>query len=314
MLDQFKTEVIEGLSKKQQKTLPSKYFYDKKGDELFVQIMALPEYYLTRAEMEIFQIKTKDLINALDLSKAKKYDIIELGAGDGTKTIHLLRELIKQNFDFEYLPVDISRNALQGIEKFINRELPSLVVKSNHNDYFNALQDLKQNGRTKIILFLGSNIGNLTDELATEFIYQLGENLHIGDKIILGVDLKKSKDIVLPAYNDCKGITAQFNINLLDRINAELGANFVINQFVHAPVYDEINGIAVSYLKSLTDQKVVIGERTFNFQKDELIHTEVSRKYDDEVLKKILSKTDIRWENKILDSNQLFADYILEKK
>lgn len=314
MLDQFKTEVIEGLSKKQQKTLPSKYFYDKKGDELFVQIMALPEYYLTRAEMEIFQIKTKDLINALDLSKAKKYDIIELGAGDGTKTIHLLRELIKQNFDFEYLPVDISRNALQGIEKFINRELPSLVVKSNHNDYFNALQDLKQNGRTKIILFLGSNIGNLTDELATEFIYQLGSNLHIGDKIILGVDLKKSKDIVLPAYNDSKGTTAQFNINLLDRINAELGANFVINQFVHAPVYDEINGIAISYLKSLTDQKVVIGEHTFNFQKDELIHTEVSRKYDDEVLKKILSKTDIRWENKILDSNQLFADYILEKK
>ncbi len=314
MLDQFKTEVIEGLSKKQQKTLPSKYFYDKKGDELFVQIMALPEYYLTRAEMEIFQVKTKDLINALGLSKDKKYDIVELGAGDGTKTIHLLRELIKQNFDFEYLPVDISRNALQGIEKFIKRELPSLVVKSNHNDYFNALQDLKQNGRTKIILFLGSNIGNLTDELATEFIYQLGENLHNGDKIILGVDLKKSKDIVLPAYNDSKGITAQFNINLLDRINAELGANFVINQFVHAPVYDEINGIAVSYLKSLTDQKVVIGERTFNFQKDELIHTEVSRKYDDEVLKKILSKTDIRWENKILDSNQLFADYILEKK
>ncbi len=314
MLDQFKTEVIEGLSKKQQKTLPSKYFYDKKGDELFVQIMALPEYYLTRAEMEIFQVKTKDLINALGLSKDKKYDIVELGAGDGTKTIHLLRELIKQNFDFEYLPVDISRNALQGIEKFIKRELPSLVVKSNHNDYFNALQDLKQNGRTKIILFLGSNIGNLTDELATEFIYQLGENLHNGDKIILGVDLKKSKDIVLPAYNDSKGITAQFNINLLDRINSELGANFVINQFVHAPVYDEINGIAVSYLKSLTDQKVVIGERTFNFQKDELIHTEVSRKYDDEVLKKILSKTDIRWENKILDSNQLFADYILEKK
>lgn len=284
MLDQFKTEVIEGLSKKQQKTLPSKYFYDKKGDELFVQIMALPEYYLTRAEMEIFQVKTKDLINALGLSKDEKYDIVELGAGDGTKTIHLLRELIKQNFDFEYLPVDISKNALQGIEKFLESELPSLVVKSNHNDYFNALQDLKQNGRTKIILFLGSNIGNLTDELATEFIYQLGSNLHIGDKIILGVDLKKSKDIVLPAYNDSKGTTAQFNINLLDRINAELGANFVINQFVHAPVYDEINGIAISYLKSLTDQKVVIGEHTFNFQKDELIHTEVSKMYDDEVL------------------------------
>lgn len=313
MLNQFKNEVIEGLSNKQQKTLPSKYFYDKKGDELFVQIMALPEYYLTKAEMEIFEKKTNELVEALSLTKNKKYDIVELGAGDGTKTVHFLRELLNQNYDFKYLPVDISKNALDGIEKFLKSELPSLTVKPNHNEYFNALLDLKQNGRTKIILFLGSNIGNLTDELASEFIYQLGANLHSGDKIILGVDLKKPKEIVLPAYNDSKGITAQFNINLLNRINLELGANFNTEQFSHAPVYDEKNGIALSYLKSLKNQTVNIDHHVFKFQKDELIHTEVSRKYDDDVLKWILSKTNIRWKNKITDSKQLFADYILEK-
>jgi dimethylhistidine N-methyltransferase len=313
MLNQFKKEVIQGLSKTTQKTLPSKYFYDKKGDDLFVQIMALPEYYLTRAEMEIFQEKTNEIIAALQLDKNKKYSIVELGAGDGTKTIHLLRELINLECDFEYLPVDISINALDGIKSFLNDELPTLVVKPNHNDYFKALESLKQDGTTKIILFLGSNIGNLIDEQATEFIYQLGSNLEKGDKIILGVDLKKSQDIILPAYNDKQGITAEFNLNLLDRINNELGANFDRNNFAHAPIYDENIGIAKSYIKSLAKQTVTLDEIEFHFEKDELIHTEVSRKYDDSVVKQILSKTDITWEHKITDANNFFADYILER-
>jgi uncharacterized SAM-dependent methyltransferase len=176
MFNKFKQDVIKGLSKSPQKTLPSKYFYDKKGDELFVKIMALPEYYLTRAEMEIFKNKTEELISALYLNKKEKYDIIELGAGDGTKTIHLLKKLISLEFDFEYIPVDISKNALEGLNTYLKNELPDIVVKPNHTDYFKALNDLKQDGRTKIILFLGSNIGNLLDEQATDFIYHLGSN------------------------------------------------------------------------------------------------------------------------------------------
>lgn len=311
MLEQFKKEVIEGLSKTGQKTLPSKYFYDKKGDELFARIMALPEYYLTRAEMEIFQEKTDDMIAALDLEKDKKYSIVELGAGDGTKTIHLLRELIRRKCDFEYSPVDISIDALDGIRTFLKAELPTLVVKPNHNDYFKALESLRKDGTVKIILFLGSNIGNLVDGQATEFIYQLGSSLEMGDKIILGVDLKKGKEIILPAYNDSQGITAEFNLNLLDRINRELGANFNRANFVHAPVYDEVVGIAKSYIESKITQSVTVGGHVFHFEKGELIHTEVSRKYDDQVVKQILSRTDITWEHKITDSNNLFADYIL---
>ena len=313
MLEQFKKEVIEGLSKIAQKTLPSKYFYDKKGDELFVKITRLPEYYLTRAEMETFQEKTSDIIAALHLDQGKKYSIVELGAGDGTKTIHLLRALINRNYDFEYLPVDISKDALDGIKTFLNAELPTLVVKPNHNDYFKALENLKQDGTIKIILFLGSNIGNLIDEQATEFIYQLGSSLAKGDKIILGVDLKKAKEIILPAYNDNQGITAEFNLNLLDRINKELSSNFIRANFIHAPFYDEEVGIAKSYIKSLVKQTVTLQEHVFNFEQDELIHTEVSRKYDDQVVKQILSKTDITWEHKITDNNNLFADYILQR-
>ena len=308
MLNQFKKEVLDGLSKTPQKSLPSKYFYDKKGDDLFVQIMALPEYYLTRSEMEIFQEKTEDIISALSLNKENKYSLIELGAGDGTKTVHLLKALVNKNINFEYFPVDISQNALDGIKSYLRTEVPTLIVKPNHNDYFKALENLKQDGTIKIILFLGSNIGNLVDELATEFIYQLGSNLFKGDKIILGVDLKKPKAIVLPAYNDSKGVTAEFNLNLLDRINKELGANFNRAQFEHAPTYDEHIGIAKSYIKSKIKQSVIIDGIEFYFEKDELIHTEVSRKYDDQVLKQILSKTDIRWENKITDSKQFFAN------
>ena len=271
MLNQFKKEVLDGLSKTPQKSLPSKYFYDKKGDDLFVQIMALPEYYLTRSEMEIFQEKTEDIISALSLNKENKYSLIELGAGDGTKTVHLLKALVNKNINFEYFPVDISQNALDGIKSYLRTEVPTLIVKPNHNDYFKALENLKQDGTIKIILFLGSNIGNLVDELATEFIYQLGSNLFKGDKIILGVDLKKPKAIVLPAYNDSKGVTAEFNLNLLDRINKELGANFNRAQFEHAPTYDEHIGIAKSYIKSKIKQSVIIDGIEFYFEKDELI-------------------------------------------
>lgn len=308
---QFKNDVISGLTNKPQKKLSSKYFYDAIGDELFVKIMALPEYYLTRAEMDIFQNKTKELINALHLKKGKKYDIIELGAGDGTKTIHLLKELQLQQYNFEYYPVDISLNALQGLEKMLSSALPELAVKPMHLEYFQSLRLLKQDGNKKIILFLGSNIGNMPDEEATEFIYQLGANMYAGDKLVLGVDLIKPKEIVLPAYDDAQGITSAFNLNLLSRINNELGGDFDLKEFEHCPVYDESDGIAKSFLRSRKKQTVTVSGHTFFFDEGELIHTEISRKYNDSIIKKVLSKTDITWEEKITDTNNLFADYIL---
>ena len=314
MNEQFKKDILQGLQNPTQKKLPSRYFYDKKGDALFQQIMALPEYYLTRAEMEIFETKTAELIESLGFDNQNQFDVIELGAGDGTKTIHLLKGLTNRNIDFQYLPVDFSLNALQGLEKYLKQEIPNLIIKPNNADYFKALENIKKDSRIKIVFFLGSSIGNLDDEMATEFIYQLGSHLSKGDKILLGVDLKKGKDVILPAYNDSQGITAEFNLNLLDRINNELGANFDRSKFVHNPVYDEEVGMAISYLKILCDQSIVLDGKIIKFTKDELIHTEISRKYDDTIMRKILSKTDMRWEYKVTDSKKFFANYILERK
>lgn len=314
MIDIFKKEIKQGLESNP-KTLPSKYFYNKKGDALFVEIMNLPEYYLTRSELDIFQNKTQELISALQLNVNTHFELIELGAGDGLKTKKLLSTLNKQNYKFDYLPIDISLNALNLLKKDLLETLPDVSVKTQQGDYFEILASLKQSNKPKVILFLGSNIGNMNDEKAEQFIYNLGANLKPGDKLLLGVDLIKSKDIVLPAYNDEKGITAQFNLNLLERINQELDGDFNLNKFKHQPEYNEAQGIAKSFIVSTANQTVNIKAigASYNFEAGEKIHTEISRKYNDALIKNIISNTDFTLDTKILDSKKYFADYILTR-
>ncbi|MGB1040282.1 MAG: L-histidine N(alpha)-methyltransferase [Flavobacteriales bacterium] len=314
MTDQFKKDVEEGLSSNP-KLLSSKYFYDEIGDELFVEIMNMPEYYLTRSEFEIFSHKTQNLIDSFEIKKTEKFQLIELGAGDGTKTKELLKELIKQHYDFEYVPIDISQHTLDKLETSLSSELPQLKVNQKQGDYFEVLSSFKEGELKKIVLFLGSNIGNLTDNLSAKFLYQLGENLAKNDRLLLGVDLIKPREIVLPAYNDSQGITARFNLNLLTRINRELGGDFKLDFFKHSPEYTEKEGIAKSYMISTKKQTVEIKSigKFFEFEKDEKIHTEISRKYNDEILTKILEKTDFSIKEKIQDSKGYFADYSLKR-
>jgi dimethylhistidine N-methyltransferase len=310
----FKQDIVHGLNSSP-KTLPSKYFYNKKGDALFVEIMNLPEYYLTRSELDIFKNKTQQLITSFDVQTDTHFELIELGAGDGLKTKELLKSLDAQNYKFDYLPIDISINALDLLEKDLQVELPNVTVKKQQGDYFEVLASLNQSKLPKIILFLGSNIGNMTDDLAADFIYKLGSNLQKGDKLLLGVDLIKSTDIVLPAYNDSKGITAAFNLNLLDRINDELGGNFNINQFSHQPEYNETEGIAKSYIVSTVQQNVELKgiDKSFEFKAGEKIHTEISRKYNDKLIHQIIAHTDFELDIKIMDSKAYFANYILTR-
>ncbi|RPD99129.1 L-histidine N(alpha)-methyltransferase [Aureibaculum marinum] len=314
MIETFKNEVAEGLNSTP-KTLPSKYFYDKKGDALFVEIMNLPEYYLTRSELDIFKNKTQQLINAIDLKPNTYFELIELGAGDGLKTKKLLDLLDKQNFVFDYFPIDISANSLNLLEEDLASTYPNVSVKKKQGDYFEVLASLKNSNKPKVILFLGSNIGNMNDQLAKQFIHNLGKNLQHGDKLVLGVDLIKPKEIVLPAYNDNKGITAKFNLNLLNRINNELKGNFDLKQFKHQPEYNEKEGIAKSFIVSKKNQHVEIKalKKTYNFTKGEKIHTEISRKYNDSIIKNIISNTQLTIEHKIMDSKAYFADYILTR-
>ncbi|WP_299060991.1 L-histidine N(alpha)-methyltransferase [uncultured Polaribacter sp.] len=314
MTETFKEEIKQGLSAIP-KTLPSKYFYNKIGDALFVQIMNLPEYYLTRSEFDIFKNKTQQLIDAFGIDKNTHFELIELGAGDGTKTKELLKVLDAQKYRFNYMPIDISANALAQLKNNLAKELPNVSVKTQQGDYFNVLHSLKENNNPKVMLFLGSNIGNMDDEIATEFIYNLGANLQKGDKLLLGADLIKSKEIVLPAYNDTQGITAKFNLNLLDRINTELNANFNTSQFKHQPEYNEEEGIAKSFIVSTSDQEVTVQQlnKTFHFKEGEKIHTEISRKYNDILIQQIIVNTSFTLDTKIMDSKAYFADYILTR-
>lgn len=313
MIEEFKRDVREGLTKKS-KTLPSKYFYNKEGDRLFQQIMQLPEYYLTRAEDEIFTQKSEEIVSALNFEKGHHFELIELGAGDGSKTIKLLSALLNNGYDFTYVPIDISASVLEQLSEKLHQELPNLRVESRQGTYFGVLEQLNKPDVSKVILFLGSNIGNLLDDQAQDFIQKLGNNLSEGDQLLLGVDLIKPREIVLPAYNDPKGVTKAFNLNLLKRINNELAANFDIDGFDHSPRYDEETGVALSYIKSLRQQEVRIDEidLVVSFAEGELIHTEISRKYNETILNGIMEGSGFELQKKFKDQNELFCDYLLK--
>jgi len=308
MNTEFAKDVDLGLSA-QQKNLSSKYFYDEIGDQIFVKIMNMPEYYLTNSEYEILSEQSKDIVCSMDVDNIE-FELIELGAGNGTKTIELLSEM--KELDFVYKPIDISSHAISNIQKRLKSELPWLKVEGKQGEYFQVLKTLR-NQKRKIILFLGSNIGNLLDKHSKKFINQLSAVLNKGDKLILGVDRKKSKSIVLPAYNDAQGFSRDFNLNLLRRINKELHADFDLNKFQHAPEYDEGKGIAYSYLRSTCEQSVNIKKigKVFHFKDGEKIHTEISRKYDDDVIRDITAESNFKIEKIFSDKRNYFSDYLL---
>lgn len=305
----FFSEVISGLSATPKK-LSSKYFYDKIGDNLFQQIMALPEYYLTACELDIFQNKTANLANIL-LQGSKSFDLIELGAGDGTKSAHLLRFLSKQNTDFTYIPIDISGNILSVLDHKIKREIPGLKVQCLQGEYFEMLRKAAMlSDRPKVVMFLGSNIGNMELEVAGHFCQQLKDNLHSGDIVMIGFDLKKHPQTILNAYNDSAGITAAFNLNLLRRINRELGADFNINNFQHFQNYDPVTGACRSYLISLVHQSVTINGKAIDFAQNEYIDMEISQKFSRQDIQKLAFRSGFHPIGEIADSKDWFVDAV----
>lgn len=277
-LSQFYDDVISGLTSTP-KRLDSKYFYDTRGDELFQDIMNCEEYYPTDCEMEIFTEQTAALAKAIK-ADGTPFNLIELGAGDATKSIHLLRQLLSSGTDFTYLPIDISGHVISSLNATLPALLPGLKIRGLEGEYFNMLTEAaKSSDKRNVVLFLGSNIGNMPVHEAEDFCKVLRMHLSTGDMALIGVDLKKNPKVILDAYNDKQGFTKQFNLNLLHRINRELGGNFDVDKFDHYPIYDPVTGACKSYLISLEDQQVVIGPETVSFEKDEYIHMEVSQKY-----------------------------------
>jgi len=279
-IKRFADDVREGLSS-EPKFLHSKYFYDEAGDFLFQRIMGLEEYYLTDCELEIFEENKERLLQYFS-SDSEIFDLIEFGSGDGLKTKILLKHFVQKNAGFNYIPIDISSSALIGLTADLDETLPDLNVNPICDDYFHALEELnKVDFNKKIILFLGSNIGNFRGDNAIPFLKHLRADMNKNDLLFIGFDLVKNPRIILDAYNDSEGITKEFNFNLLDRINKELGGNFLRKNFSHYPSYNPITGETNSYLVSLVDQTVWIESlaQSFAFEKWEPIFTEVSQKY-----------------------------------
>ena len=274
----FQQDVIRGLSATN-KYLDSKYFYDTKGDYLFQQIMQSPEYYPTNCEMEILREQSAKISQAIQ-KHTRNFDVVELGAGDATKSIHLLQQLRQTNPDFTYYPVDISGNVISQLEKTLPSKLPSLKLHGLNGEYFEMLHQANiLSAKNKVVFCMGGNIGNFTPPEAKKFCRQLRRYLQPGDLLFIGFDLKKHPQIILNAYNDAAGITRDFNLNLLHRINEELGADFDVTKFEHYPTYDPGTGACKSYLVSLEDQQVHIGTQSFNFAMHEPVYMEISQKY-----------------------------------
>ncbi len=310
----FAEAVYKGLTANP-KRLPSRFIYDQKGDALFQQIMELPEYYLTRCETQILQTH-KTEICAHFRGEGGPFHLVELGSGDGTKTEILLKHLSKQGAHFTYMPVDISANALQGLRLRLEKAVPELEIRPWQGTYFEMLSQIDAfSDARKVLLFLGSNLGNMMHEQACTFLSGLAGAMTPSDSLFIGFDQKKDPRVVLDAYNDPDGVTAAFNKNILHRINRELGADFDPGKFLHWQTYNPESGAAQSYLVARESMEVGIEalDLRVHFDPWETIHTELSQKYDDAVVDWLASRSGLQVVEAFADPRGYFKNYLFRK-
>lgn len=274
----FAEDVRRGLTAPR-KFLYPKYFYDELGSRLFEAITALPEYYLTRAEAEILRARAEEIVAAVP----GPVRLVELGSGDGQKTRLLIEALLASQGFLEYLPIDISESAVEVSSRALLLDHPGLRVNAYVGEYHSALEKIHKEsfaGRT-LVLFLGSTLGNLDPEERQGLLSGIRRLLGPGDAFLLGVDLKKTEDVLIPAYDDPLGVTAAFNLNLLARINRELEGGFDLASFRHRALYNRTQGRIEMHLESRRAQTVPVRELGIEvaFAAAETIHTENSYKF-----------------------------------
>ena len=312
MTDTFGQDVLAGLTA-ENKTLLSKYFYDDVGSRIFQEIMTMKEYYLTDSEFEILSMQAEHIINALKFSTP--FNIIELGAGDGFKTFKLLEYLSHQNIPFNYVPIDISQEAMDLLTQRLKEKLPNIIIKPKVGDYFEILKENSLSDYPSLLLYLGSNIGNYTFEKAKELMLLFNNNMKKGDKLLIGFDIKKNPLVIHNAYYDRHGVTKRFNLNLLNRINKELNADFKIDDFDFYCHYNPLTGDVKSYIVSLKKQNVNIEalNETIKFEANELIWTELSKKYSFEDISNLAVASKFELINNFKDCKHYFVDSLWEK-
>ncbi|MFO7843754.1 MAG: L-histidine N(alpha)-methyltransferase [Bacteroidales bacterium] len=314
-LSTFALDTLKGLSSNPKFLLP-RYFYDDKGSRIFQDIMQMPEYYLTDCEYEIFthyQSEMKDMF----VNGNAPFELVELGSGDGLKTKILLNHFVEHQVDFKYVAVDISRQANENLRKKLKAELPALNTEFKTGDYFKMMNELNHDSdNNKVFLFLGSNIGNFLEDERHLFLSHLSDLIQQNDKLLIGFDLKKPKDIILNAYDDPHGHTRAFNLNHLVRVNNELDADFDIQSYRHVAQYNEQSGETKSFLISDKKQSVYIGalEQNIHFQKEEPIYMELSQKFDLDTIHQLAEKYGFKVKKNFTDRRNYFMDSLWVKE
>lgn len=303
--DDFAKDVKQGLSA-DPKYLSSKYFYDEKGSQLFEQITDLEEYYLTRAEHDILKSKSTEIASLFkdDVS------LIELGSGSSLKTRLLIDAFLRRFGNLHYIPVDISQTILEESSLNLLNDFQNLDILAINATYKKGLKIIATKTESpRLVLFLGSNIGNFTKRKATHFLQGIREVTTASDRLLIGIDLKKSRAVLESAYDDAMGVTAAFNLNVLTRINRELGGKFDLAKFEHLSIYNDELGRIEMHLASKADQTVHIKDLNLDiqFKKGESIHTENSHKYSFDDIDELANSAGFKTEKRWLDSNEQFS-------
>lgn len=309
---EFLSDVANGLNA-EQKTISAKYFYDDIGSELFQKISQHPDYYPTKTEFSILDRISSILPTIINESQV---DIIELGAGDGHKSELIINGFINAGKKVNFYPIDISEKAMQLLGDNLSIS-DNLHIHGVVADYLHGLKHLRTiSNNKKLVLFLGSNVGNFNKAQTNAFLTMLSTALNPNDYVLIGFDLKKDPQILNQAYNDSDGITQAFNLNLLTRINRELGGNFDTSTFKHYGFYNPYRGTMESYLISLIEQEITIkaANQTFHFKQFESMHLEYSHKFTPSGITKLATKNGFAVTQLFTDKQDYFIDALWQVK
>lgn len=303
----FAHDVERGLSR-ESKRIPPKYFFDEKGADLFCHRTELPEYYPTNCEYEILQNHKTDITKVIGNNK---FNVVELGAGDAKKTKVLTNHFLEAGLDVTYIPIDENEGLIKNLIENFEEEEKNLEIEGLVGEYLDGITWLAKNVKgPNLVLFLGSNIGNFNRSEAELFLHRLRNAMNDGDFLLIGFDLKKEVSVLNKAYNDSKDVTANFNLNLLTRINRELGGDFKSGQFKYYGNFNENSGAVESHLVSQKDQTVRIKslDKSFSFKKGEAIHIENSYKFTEGDIFHLANRAGFDMLRSYTDSKGYFMD------
>jgi dimethylhistidine N-methyltransferase len=307
----FAEDVLRGLTA-DEKYLSPKYFYDREGSDLFVKITQTEEYYPTRTELSILNVYSSEIVNTCEHVNW----LVELGSGSSEKTNALLSDFHRKRRTFNYIPIDVSDIIIESGRKLLEK-YDRLSVTGILSDYGKGLELVsKVDNGSKLILFLGSSIGNFTLDEIRSFLEMTYQAMHYSDYILIGFDLVKDHQVLEDAYNDSEGVTADFNYNLLKRINNELDGNFDLNKFEHQAFFNEQESRIEMHLVSKEDQAVSIGaiNKKISFKSGETIHTENSHKFTLDMIDSFADSAHLEVIHSWTDPRKYFALCLLRKK